>query len=106
MIIYGSKATHIITEPIGEQCPHCASTNTMHMSVFQRYAHIYWIPFFALNKIGASQCTHCKQVLQTKEMPTSIRLAYENVKLRAKTPLFVFSGLAAITVIILIAIIK
>ncbi|WP_448698980.1 hypothetical protein ACFGVR_18900 [Mucilaginibacter sp. AW1-3] len=106
MIIYGSKATHIITEQIAEQCPHCSSANTMHMSVFQRYAHVYWIPMFGIGKTGVSQCLHCKQVLKLKEMPHALKLAYDNVVLRAKTPLFVFSGLAVIAVIVLIAIIK
>jgi hypothetical protein len=61
---------------------------------------------FGVGKTGASQCVNCKQVLRQKEMPASIRLAYDNMKLRAKTPLFVFSGIAAIAVIALIAIIK
>jgi hypothetical protein len=72
------------------------------MHVFQRYAHIFWIPFFPIGKTGASQCGHCKQVLKEKEMPSSLKMAFDDVKSRTKTPYWTFAGVAIIVVLIVL----
>jgi len=100
MIIYGSRAKQLAKETIAEPCPHCQSNNTVDMYVFQRYAHIFWIPFFPVTRTGASQCAHCKQVLKLKEMPSSLRVAFDNVKSRTKTPIWTFIGVALIGLLI------
>jgi hypothetical protein len=102
MIIYGTKAHLLVTEGVAEQCAHCYSNNAIQMSVFQRYAHVFWIPFFPVNKTGVSQCIHCKQALRLKEMPAALRLSFDNLKLRTKTPYWTFSGLALIALFALI----
>ena len=94
MIIYGSRATQVAKEAISEPCPHCQSNNALDMFVFQRYAYLFWIPFFPAGKTGASQCTHCKQVLKLKEMPSSLRSAYINLAAKKKAPLWTFAGTA------------
>jgi hypothetical protein len=101
MIIYGSRATQLAKEPISVPCPHCQSSNTIDMYVFQRYAHVFWIPFFPVAKTGASQCGHCKKVLKLKEMPSSLRVAFNEVKSRTKTPLWTFIGVALIGILII-----
>ena len=76
------------------------------MYVFQKYAHIFWIPFFPLGKSGASQCGHCQQVLKAKQMPSDVRLAYDNVAAKAKIPYWTFAGVAIIAIIIIISMFK
>lgn len=100
MIIYGSKATQLAKESITDKCPHCGTQNSIDMHVFQRYAHVFWIPFVPIGKIGVSQCDHCKQVLKQKEMPTALKAAYENVKAQTKTPFWTFIGLGLLLVLI------
>lgn len=78
----------------------------MNVYVFQRYAHIFWIPFVPIGKTGASQCSHCKQVLKLKQMPGPLRLAYDNVALRTKIPFWTFIGAGLVALVFLIAVLK
>jgi hypothetical protein len=105
MIIYGWKAKQLAKEPITEKCPHCGSQNTIDMFVIQKYAHIFWIPSFPLQKTGVSQCNHCNQTLELSKMPTYLQAAFHRARATAKTPLWMFTGLAAIVVLIGMAVI-
>ena len=100
MIIYGSKATQIATESIAEKCPNCGTQNSIQMGVFQKYAHIFWIPLFPIGKTGVTQCSHCKQTLLKKEFNGALNESYENIKGQSKTPIWTFSGLALISVLV------
>ena len=42
-------------------------SSTVELSVFQKYAHFFWIPSFPLGKAALNQCSHSKQVLKQKE---------------------------------------
>ncbi len=101
MIVYGTRATLTKSELIAESCPHCNTHGSVQMNVFQRYAHIFWIPFFPIGKTGVSQCQHCKQVLKLKEMPATLKLSYDNLKAHTRIPVWHFSG---VFVVILISI--
>lgn len=101
MIIYGSKAVHIKSEQSKTSiCPSCGTQGSLTLQVFRRHAHIFWIPLFPIGKKGISQCQHCKNVLETKEMSESIRREYNNLKNKAKGPIWQFSGLGIIAVLI------
>ncbi len=104
MIIYGTKATLCKSEYIFEPCPNCRTANSMQMSVFQRYAHVFWIPFFPIGKTGVSVCSNCRQVLKLDQMPPSLRLSYDNIKTNTRIPIWTFAGviLVAIGVIAII----
>jgi hypothetical protein len=96
MIIYGSRNKQLAKEIINEKCNHFGKQNCIDMYVFQKYAHVFWIPFFSIGKTGVSQCDHCKQMLKLKEMPSDYRLAYDNLKAQTKIPIWMFSGVALI----------
>ena len=100
MIIYGSKATSIATEFISDPCSNCGTTNSMLLNVFQKYAHIFWIPFFAINKTAVAQCSHCKQVLAKNQFPANLQIRYQALKSGAKTPLWTFAGLPLLALFI------
>jgi hypothetical protein len=106
MIIYGTKATLIGKETQFEKCTNCGAQNNVELHMFQRYAHIFWIPFFPIGKTGVSQCGQCKQVLKLKEMPDNLRDAYDRLKKQSKAPVWTFSGLALIVVLIGIGIVS
>ena len=101
MIIYGRKATQVATESITDKCPNCGTLNNIQMTVFQKYAHIFWIPFFPIGKTGVTQCAHCKQVLQKKEFTGSLSSSYETLKTNSKTPIWTFSGLALLSALVI-----
>jgi hypothetical protein len=98
MIVYGIKAKLLKTEMIAGNCPNCNTANSIQMNVFQRWAHIFWIPFFPIGKTGVSQCLHCKQVLKLKEMPADLKLSYENVKAQTSIPVWTFAGCGLIII--------
>jgi len=106
MIIYGSKSKELAKEHITDKCPNCSTPNSITIYVFQKYAHVFWIPFFPMNKIGASQCDHCKQVLKQKEMPAALKSDYERLAKQAKTPVWMFAGLALVALLIITGIIS
>lgn len=100
MIIYGSRNKEVAQQHSSHSCSHCNTPNATTLHVIQRYFHIFWIPMFPFGKIGASQCNHCKQVLPTKQMPSSLRSEYDQLKADAKTPLWMFLGLALLGALI------
>jgi len=106
MIVYGSRTKQLAKEIIIDKCPNCGRQNSTELHVFQNYAHVFWIPFFPTGKTAVTQCDHCKQVLKPKEMPSSIKSTYENIKSQTKTPIWTFSGLALLAVLISIGVVS
>ncbi|ULQ55204.1 hypothetical protein KJS94_11180 [Flavihumibacter rivuli] len=106
MIIYGTRSTELAKEVLTDKCQNCGTQNCIDMHVFQKYAHIFWIPFFPMGKIGLSQCDHCKQVLKVKEMPASLKASYDNLKAQTKAPIWMFSGLAVVAVLIMTSVVS
>lgn len=94
MIIFGSNSSHLKSEHLQEiACPHCQNADSIDISVFGKYVHLFWIPFFPMGKVGASQCRHCRQTLKEKEMPENFKAAFKEFKSQLKTPIWHFSGL-------------
>src|SRR5581483_1680476 len=106
MIIYGSKGTKIGHAQVTDQCPKCSSHNTTDLFVFQRYAHIFWIPFVPIGKTGASHCSNCKQVMKEKEMPAYLKESFQRVKTQSKTPIWTLAGVAVLAVLIVLGIVE
>ncbi len=94
MIIYGTNATKIAKENIQEKCSNCGTQYSLQMCVFQKYAHVYWIPFYPKGKTGATQCLNCNHVTQKEEFSVILAESYEALKSKSKTPLWAFIGLA------------
>jgi hypothetical protein len=105
MIVYGSRTKQLAKEHITNKCANCGTQNSTGFYLFQKYAHVFWIPFFPTGKTAVSQCDHCKQVIKLKEMPASLKEVYEGLKTQNKTPLWTFSGLAILAVLISIGVV-
>ena len=93
MIIYGTRGTRTASETVMEKCPNCGHFG-YDIHVFQKYVHIFWIPFFPINRTGAAHCTSCGHAWEKKQMPESMKAAYQNVRVQAKRPLWTFTGVA------------
>jgi hypothetical protein len=96
MIFFGTKASTIKNgQIININCPHCETNSSMIYSVFGKYAHIYWIPFFPYKKITLTECTNCKKTFEYKELPENIKTKIDREKERnpVKIPIWMFSGL-------------
>jgi hypothetical protein len=100
MIIYGHRASHLITEAVPGSCPSCATADSRRVSVFGRYAHVYWIPLFPFGKTGIAECGHCRLVVQDKEMDAALKQTVREVKQRVKAPVWHFSGLLLLAILV------
>jgi hypothetical protein len=106
MIIYGRKGKILAKEPVTDKCPNCQTQNSIDMYIVQNYAHVFWIPLVPIGKTGVSQCGQCKGVLKLREMPLYLMKTYETVKVKTKTPIWMFLGLAIIAVFIIVNVIN
>ena len=100
MIIYGYRTTELTRRNLNEKCAHCETPDSIQLQVYQKYAHIFWVPLFPLSKIGISQCTHCRQTLSNGQFPHAIEREYKIVKDGTKAPFWTFVGLALIALMI------
>ncbi len=105
MIIYGTRSKQLAKQMVPQKCSNCGTPNSVDLYVFQKYAHVFWIPFFPIGKTGASECSHCKQVLPLKQMPESLSASYEQLRSQEKTPVWMFSGLALLAVLVVAGIV-
>lgn len=105
MIIFGTRSTSIGEAQAKSKCSHCQSENTVWIYIYRHYFHIFWIPTFPLWSSVASHCTHCKQVLTKNGFDLNLKSAHNNAKLNAKTPLWTFSLLIGLAVLIILGII-
>jgi zinc-ribbon family len=99
MIIYGSKGVSIQNGKVRNvTCPHCTNNVEMNYSVFGRYAHVYWIPFFPIGKEKILECNSCKSSYHLKDLPEQIKQKFQQEQDRnpAKTPVTHFSFLILI----------
>jgi len=99
-MVFGTKAKLLTSETIMDKCPSCGYQGSVQLNVFQKYAHIYWIPFFPTKKTGSSQCSHCKQELDEKQLPNSFSSALMALKASVIAPKYMFAGLGIAVVLI------
>ncbi|MEN8121221.1 MAG: hypothetical protein ABFS35_12775 [Bacteroidota bacterium] len=101
MIVYGWKAAHIKSaQSRTATCPSCGTKGSLIFSVFSKHAHIFWIPLFPIGKTGAAQCQHCNYAMKANEMPDEIKREYNSLKSEKRAPIWQFSGLALIALLI------
>lgn len=85
-------------------CPNCNSNNTTTVSILGVYKHLFYIPFLSGGKHGVSICSNCNHSFDLKNMPSSIKLSYFEIKELVKTPIWFYSGFIGIKVLVLIKI--
>ncbi|WP_066628849.1 zinc-ribbon domain-containing protein [Labilibacter marinus] len=101
MVIYGWRSSHIKSQQLKNcKCPNCETKDSITSSFFGKYFHIFWIPTFSLGKKSAAQCIQCNHVFKPKEMPDDIKRAYNEIKQDSKIPIWHFSGLIFIALLI------
>jgi hypothetical protein len=100
MYIIGHKSISLAKEMVQDKCPNCGSMHSIEMNVFQKYVHFFYIPYLPAGKTGISQCSQCNQVLTDKEMPANLKEAYQQLKAKTKIPIWMFSGLVLMILLI------
>lgn len=105
MFLAGKKTSELKSETTQEIiCPKCNSHNSTKVSVIGTYKHLFHIPFLAGGKHGESVCSNCNHTIELSEMPSSIKLAYYELKETTKTPIWFYAGTISIKVLVLIKI--
>ncbi|NKI32433.1 hypothetical protein [Croceivirga thetidis] len=101
MIIYGSRSTHLKSSNLpNAKCPCGESKGKLTASVFGRHVHVFWIPLFPVGKKAVFECKQCHKGFKKKELGEDAKLAYKNFKGTVKTPLWKYTGLAIIAILI------
>ena len=104
MIFYGTNGALVRTVPLpGATCPACSTRDSLSLSVFSRYAHIYWIPLFPYSKPAVVQCGHCQQAWDAKALPAHLQEPVLALKKETRAPWWHWSGLALMVVGIAVA---
>ena len=103
MLLFGTKIKLLVMQILqGVTCLHCNSINTTSAAIYQKIAHFFWMPLFPIGKTGATECSHCKQILRQKDLPASIKPAYDAVKMQAKAPVSTYWGAAVLVALIIL----
>lgn len=102
IFLFGSRAGHLKTLKISEPCRACKATNSVELIVYQRFAHIFWIPIFPTRKVFTSQCFRCKDSLLEEGVKSSYPQTYRDAKKRLWVPVWSFSGIILVGSIVLL----
>jgi transcription elongation factor Elf1 len=105
-MVFAGKKTSILKSNISKEviCPNCKAENATQVAVLGTYKHLLHIPFFSGGKHGTSICKNCNHTFELKNMPNSIKLAYYELKETTKTPMWHYSGIIAIKLLVIIKI--
>lgn len=68
-----------------------AQVDSRDMVLFQKYAHIFWIPIVPTGRTAVAVCSHCKHYLEQKEFNEDLQQSYSSLS-QKKVPLWTFSG--------------
>ncbi len=105
MIIYGHRLAHIGTDSSDANCPNCGEQGGLKIHTFRRHVHIFWIPLFPIGKKSVTECTACNTEIKKKMMAEPLRLEVQYYRKNAKGPLWQFSGLALIFILVIVGIV-
>ena len=101
MIFYGTQGSHLNSEKKGGlKCDNCKEITTHNISIYGKYGYLYWIPVFPMGKKAFTECTNCNSTQDFKGMNEKLRHASADVKRNTKTPIWYWSGLGVIAILI------
>lgn len=103
MVFYGTNSKNLKNSKITNVvCPKCEQNTEMKFSVFAKYAHVYWIPFFSLGKLTFAECNSCFKTFEKKEFTKEMHLKINrnNETKPTNTPIWHFTGLALLGILI------
>ena len=103
MIVYGAKYRLLSSHDVPGTCPQCEAEHTVELFIYQKYFHLFWIPFFPMSRGGETICHNCRQALTHKELSPNARLLFADLRTHDRTPIWMFSGLVLLAIMIPLA---
>ncbi|MBC8151603.1 MAG: zinc-ribbon domain-containing protein [Bacteroidetes bacterium] len=99
MVIYGMRSSHLESFDARTTCTSCGQRDKTVVSIFGRYAHIFWIPLFPIGKTAVTYCEHCKASFENKDFAPDLKADIKTMKVGTKAPVWHYSGLGLLTVL-------
>lgn len=101
MIFFFGTGTSVISsfELTGISCINCGTRNSVFITIYSRYLHLFWIPVLPMGKNSVSKCGHCQQVLEAKQMPPAYREQALEAQQQARIPVTNYLVLAVVGVL-------
>ncbi len=103
MVFFGLRSKKIKSgQLINLNCSYCEENTTMTYSVFAKYFHLYWIPFVPIKRKTVVECNSCYITYEYKELLENMKMKVdrEREKYGAKIPLWMYSGLMLLFVLV------
>ncbi|OIR06954.1 hypothetical protein GALL_108600 [mine drainage metagenome] len=104
MFVIGHNTKLLASESISAACPNCGNKNCLELTLYQKYVHFFYIPFWPIKKTTYAQCSHCKVAIEEKEMPSSLQIVCTAFRKNIKTPLYMYAGIAVFAILIAISV--
>ncbi|AWH84004.1 hypothetical protein HYN59_02255 [Flavobacterium album] len=102
MIIFGTRARKIAELKINTTCTNCQTDDSLEMDLYQRYGHIWYIPFVPSGRTAVSHCGNCNTVEQEPYFPAGYKSEFFRLKDTVKTPWWTYSGLGLLVALIIV----
>ena len=106
MIFFGTKKKEIKRGIIASTtCKVCEENTSMYYRVEAKYFHVYWIPVFPYKKNTLVDCSYCDTAFEKKHFSENIKnkLQRENELQPARNPIWMFSGIIILSILIPLA---
>lgn len=100
LIYYGTGSKHIATEVVVVRCDQCSKTTPHEILVFQKYGHLYGLPFVPASKETVSRCTICRTRLREYEMTPAIASHSKEIRNKTRTRWWTFVGFLVVGILI------
>lgn len=101
IFFYGVKDVQIKTKKSESLiCPDCESRGTLNFWILRKHVHFLWIPMFPLWKKGVCECSECGALSKGRKLKNAAKIEYSNLKANAKGPLWQFTGLGILILLI------
>ncbi len=92
MVVIGHKSIILISEPVKNACTECGINQPHELQIYQKYVHLFWIPFLPAGKTGYCVCKHCGKVEKQDEFNSSLKDQCYNLKQQVKAPIWMYTG--------------
>jgi len=100
-MIYGLRRVVLKSEKMPfTNCAKCGVKGQSKITFYRRHFHLFWIPMFPLAKRGRLECDACGTSTKPKNLPADVENEFVRVKSEARGPLWQFSGILAVSLII------
>jgi hypothetical protein len=105
IVFFGTAHKKLATFPLAVPCTHCNTMDSLTMDIYQKYGHVFWIPFVPSGHTAITRCSNCGMEEFEKYFPADYTSAFFRLKSTLRKPWWTYSGLGLLILSIVITII-